>query len=84
MSVALARYLLALRFTALSILTTRNINCTFRGAVGMGLAALTFLCDMSWENLIVLLKNMDIWEISWKGYKITFALNSSVSSFCSS
>ena len=39
----------------ISILPTRNVNCTFGGGGG-GLAAVAFFCD-TWKNSIFLLKN---------------------------
>ena len=45
---------------------------------------MTFLCDTSWENQSILsVKNFRLFGNSRiKGYKITFVLNSLVSSFC--
>ena len=52
------------------------------GVGGGGLAAVTFLYN-TWENSIFLLKKFcTFWKHLGKGYKITFALNSSISSFC--
>ena len=47
--------------------------------MGVGAAAVTFLCATSWETSIFF-KN--IFGFFGKGYKISFAINSSVSSFC--
>ena len=56
----------------------RNVNCTFGGEE---LTAVTFLSSTSWENSIFLFKKIwTIWKHLGKGYKITLALNSSVSS----
>ena len=52
------------------------------GGGGWELAALMFLCDMSWENFDILSKFFGPFgNILENGYNITFALNSSVSSF---
>ena len=45
------------------------------------MTAMTFFCD-TWENSILLIKFLDFLKHLGKGYKITFAFNSSVSSFC--
>ena len=45
----------------ISILPTRNVNCTFGGGGGggEGLAAVTFFCD-TWNNSIFLLKIFEL------------------------
>ena len=45
----------------------------------MGAAAVIFLCATSWETSIFF---ENIFGFFGKGYKISFAINSSVSSFC--
>ena len=45
----------------ISILSTRNVICTFGGG---GLTAVTFLCKTSWKNSIVFFKSFNISESS--------------------
>ena len=64
---------------------TKMVYCSgfFVGGVGGGsaLAAVTFLCDTSWENSIFLSRKIrTFWEQLGKGYKIASASNTSVSS----
>ena len=48
------------------------------------MVTVTFFCDTSWENSILFSVKIfwTFWKHLGKGYKITFALNSWVSSFC--
>ena len=48
--------------------------------MGGGLAAVMFLCDASWDDTFVKIV-WTFWKHLGKGYRITLALNSSVSFF---
>ena len=56
----------------ISILSTRNVICSFGGGGGGGqlLAAVTFLCETSWKNSIAFFESLNILESSLQNIKI--------------